>query len=101
MSRGMRKAMFSRDHPGPSLSQQCDLLSISRSSFYYAPSGGREETLTLMRRIDELFLKYPFYGSQPDGASVTARRHLRWPSPGTRIDALDGIGSNLSGPKNR
>ena len=64
MSRGMRKAMISRDHPGLSLSQQCGLLSISRSSFYYAPTGECEETLTLMRRIDELFLKYPFYGSR-------------------------------------
>ena len=64
MSPGMRKAMISRDHPGLSLSQQCGLLSISRSSFYYAPTGECEETLTLMRRIDELFLKYPFYGSR-------------------------------------
>ena len=64
MSRGMRKAMISRDHPGLSLSQQCGLLSISRSSFYYTPTGECEETLTLMRRIDELFLKYPFYGSR-------------------------------------
>ena len=54
MSRGMRKAMISRDRPGLSLSQQCDLLSISRSSFYYAPSGECEDTLTLMRRIDEV-----------------------------------------------
>ena len=82
MSRGMRKAMISRDHSGPSLSQQCDLLSISRSSFYYAPTGECEETLTLMRRIDELFLKFPFYGVAPDDASVTARRHLRWPATG-------------------
>ena len=64
MSPGMRKAMISRDHPGLSLSQQCGLLSISRSSFYYAPTGECEETLTLMRRIDELFLKHPFYGSR-------------------------------------
>ena len=64
MSRGMCRAMISRDHPGLRFRQQCDLLSISRSSFYYAPTGVLEETLTLMRRIDELFLKYPFYGSR-------------------------------------
>ena len=46
--------MISREHPGLSLSQQCGLLSISRSSFYYAPTGECEETLTLMRRIDEV-----------------------------------------------
>jgi putative transposase len=64
MSRGKRKAMVTRDQPALSLSQQCRLVSISRSSFYYAPKGESEENLSLMRRIDELFLKYPFYGSR-------------------------------------
>ncbi len=64
MSRGERKAMIARDGPGPSLSRRCRLLSISRSSFYYAPKGESPENLILMRRIDELFLKYPFYGSR-------------------------------------
>jgi putative transposase len=64
MSRGERKAMVRRDHPGLSLSRQCGLLSISRSSFYYVLKGESSSSLALMRRIDELFLKYPFYGSR-------------------------------------
>ncbi len=64
MSRGERKAMITRDAPDLSLSRQCRLLSISRSSFYYAPKGESPENLALMRRIDELFLKHPFYGSR-------------------------------------
>ena len=64
MSRGERKAMIRRDHPDLSLSQQCQVLAISRSSFYYAPKGESPSSLALMRRIDELFLKYPFYGSR-------------------------------------
>ena len=64
MSRGERKATIRRDHPDLSLSRQCRLLSISRSSFYYAPKGESASSLALMRRIDELFLKYPFYGSR-------------------------------------
>jgi len=64
MSRGERKAMVARDHPGLSLSRQCRLVSISRSSFYHEPKGESPESLALMRRIDELFLKYPFYGSR-------------------------------------
>ena len=47
-----------------SLSRQCELVSISRSSFYYTPRGESAENLALMRRIDELFLRYPFYGSR-------------------------------------
>lgn len=56
--------MVRRDVPGLSLSRQCEILSISRSSFYYAPKGESPDNLTLMRRIDELFLRYPFYGSR-------------------------------------
>ncbi len=64
MSRGERQAMIRRDHPGLSLSRRCRVLAIGRSSFYYAPKGESLENLALMRRIDELFMKYPFYGSR-------------------------------------
>ncbi len=64
MSRRDRKAMMRRDHPALSLSRQCEVLSISRSSFYYALKGESPEDLSLMRRIDELFMKHPFYGSR-------------------------------------
>ena len=56
--------MVVRDHPALSLSRQCRLLSIRRSSLYYEPVGESAETLALMRRIDDLFLKYPFYGAR-------------------------------------
>ena len=64
MSRGERKAMIQRARSELSLSRQCEILAISRSSFYYAPKGESLETLALMRRIDELFLNYPFFGSR-------------------------------------
>jgi len=64
MSRGERKAMITPGHSDLSLSRQCRLLSISRSSFYYGPRGESPENLALMRRIDELFLRYPFYVSR-------------------------------------
>ncbi len=64
MSRGERKAMIGCDQPELSLSRRCEILAISRSSFYYTPKGESPVNLALMRRIDELFLKYPFYGSR-------------------------------------
>jgi putative transposase len=64
MSRGDRKAMIVPDRPGLSLSRQCRLLSISRSSFYYTPRGESPENLGLMRRLDEMFLRHPFFGSR-------------------------------------
>ena len=54
--------MITRDAPELSLSRQCRLLSIGRSAaFYYACTrGASPSSLALqMRRIDELFMKYP------------------------------------------
>lgn len=39
-------------------------MGLSRSSFYYHPTGETEENLTLMRLMDEQHLKTPFYGSR-------------------------------------
>lgn len=47
-----------------SISRQCELLGIPRSSYYYEPRPESEFNLRLMRRIDETFLEYPFYGSR-------------------------------------
>ena len=45
--------MIGPDHPDLSIGQQCKLLSIARSSYYYEPKGETEQNLGLMRRIDE------------------------------------------------
>jgi putative transposase len=46
------------------LARQCRLVGISRSSLYYRPKAPDAPTLELMRRIDEQYLKTPFYGSR-------------------------------------
>jgi putative transposase len=46
------------------LTRQCQLLDLSRSSVYYQPLGVSREDLALMRLIDEIHLKRPFYGSR-------------------------------------
>ena len=56
--------MIEREHDSLSLTRQCRLLELSRSSLYYRPVGESAATLALMRRIDELYLRYPFYGSR-------------------------------------
>ena len=64
MSPGTRKEMIQSDHPNLSLSAQCRVLNISRSTLYYRPMGQNAETLSLMKAIDKLFTKYPFFGSR-------------------------------------
>jgi len=55
--------MIARDHELP-LSRQCELLGLARSTAYYQPLPLSEADLLLMRRIDELHLKWPFLGSR-------------------------------------
>ena len=56
--------MIEREHQSLSVSRQCRLLGVSRSTLYYRPLGESAQTLELLRRIDELYLQYPFYGSR-------------------------------------
>ena len=56
--------MIDRSHPRLSLRAQCALVAIGRSSIYYRPKGESPETPALMRKIDALFMKYPFHGSR-------------------------------------
>jgi putative transposase len=55
--------MIKREHALP-LSQQCRLLNLSRSSLYYDAVAPGVRDLELMRLIDEIHLKWPFYGSR-------------------------------------
>jgi len=58
----MKRANVEPEQAMIPVSRQCELLDLSRSSFYYEPSGETEVNLTLMRLIDEQFTKRPFYG---------------------------------------
>ena len=56
--------MVDREHELPVV-RQCELLSLSRSTFYYQGNPEASEAdLNLMRRLDEMHLKRPFYGSR-------------------------------------
>lgn len=48
----------------PSMRRQCELLGVNRSSLYYEPVAPDAEELELMRRMDELHLAHPFFGSR-------------------------------------
>jgi putative transposase len=43
---------------------QCRLLKIARSTLYYRPAPVDLDDLAVMRRMDELYLASPFYGSR-------------------------------------
>lgn len=49
-------------HPRISIARQCELLGLSRSSFYYVAQGESAENLQLMRLLDAQYTRTPFYG---------------------------------------
>lgn len=55
--------MIDREDDRISLSRQAQLLQISRASLYYEPIVNLEEIRT-MNAIDEIYTRYPFYGSR-------------------------------------
>ena len=64
MSVPERRAMVER--PGETLSvrRQCALLNLARSGVYRPGPATGADDLAMMRLIDELHLKWPFYGSR-------------------------------------
>jgi len=69
---------------GLPVTRQCQLLNLNRSTVYYPPSPVSADDLRLMRRIDEMYLKRPFYGSrrlrdwlQDEGITVNRKRVQR------------------------
>ncbi|MBY3757268.1 IS3 family transposase [Azospirillum formosense] len=71
MSVGRRRELIKPEHPSLSITRQCTLVSISRSSYYGPAKGEPAANLEVMRRIDEQFLETPWYGSRQ------MTRHLR------------------------
>jgi putative transposase len=59
-----RHNLIDHDHPEFSVSRQCALLDLPRSTLYYQPKPVRESTLLIMARIDALYLEDPGSGSR-------------------------------------
>jgi putative transposase len=67
-----------------SVRRQCELLGMNRSTWYYEPVPESAVNLALMRRIDEQYLRRPYFGSRrmavwlrAAGATVNRKRVQR------------------------
>jgi len=56
--------MIDSDHSRLSITRQCRLVSVARSTFYYTGKGETPFNLELMRMIDEQFMETPYYGTR-------------------------------------
>jgi putative transposase len=70
----LKRRWIDPEHSALSIVRQCELLGLSRSTWYYAGQSESQENLELMRRIDRQFLKTPFYGSRRMAAVLGVNR---------------------------
>lgn len=56
--------MIEPEHLTISISRQCELLGLARSSWYYQAVPETAENLALLRLIDEEYTRHPFFGSR-------------------------------------
>ena len=89
-----RKSMI-QAKPGLSVTRQCQLLAVPRSSAYTRLQEALPADLDVMRQLDELHLKWPFYGSRrllcgaaTPGVSGKSEAY-------STVDAQDGAPSDL------
>lgn len=57
-----KRGLIDPAHPRISIARQCELVGLSRSSFYDVAQGESAENLRLMRLLDEQYTRTPFYG---------------------------------------
>lgn len=69
-----------------SISTQAELLGISRGSIYYEPRPIDDLTLSVMKKIDEIYTRRPYYGSRRMAHEVS--NQLAIPINRKRIQAL-------------
>ena len=108
MSAPARRAKVERAGAELSVRRQCALLNVARSGVYRPQPEASAEDLALMRRIDELYLEKPFYGSRrmtfdlnEEGRKVNRKRVQRL----MRLMGLEGLvprpGTSKAAPGNK
>ena len=73
---------------GLSVRQQCELMGIARGAYYYEPRPESAGNLAVMRRLDELHLERPVYGSLRLAAQL---RREGWNVNRKRVRRLMGL----------
>lgn len=86
MSRVEKQSLIDWHHRDISVSRQCQLLDLNRTTLYYKPAEPSEEEIKIKHRIDEIYTEFPYYGYRriteqlkKDGFEIgttAVRRHM-------------------------
>jgi len=80
------------------IERQCDLLGLSKSTYYYEPKSERAENLLYMRLMDEQYMKTPFYGVGQMTYFLRRAGHPVNPKRVRRLLRLMGLQAICPGP---
>jgi putative transposase len=69
-----RRQWIDPTHPRLTVHRQCELLGVSRSTYYYQPQPETAQNLLLLRKLDQLYMKRPFYGSRKMAVELEVNR---------------------------
>jgi len=100
LTRDERVKLLDRENNEIPLQEQCELLSLNRTSLYYQPAGPSAAEIAIKRRIDEIYTAHPYYGSRR--ITVTLQKEIAISRPTVqhymREMAIAGVcpGPNLS-----
>lgn len=87
------------EHRQLSIRRQCELLGLSRASYYARPAAESEENLRLMRLIDEQYTRTPFYGSRRMTAHLVKQGYCLNRKRTQRLMRLMGLEGLAPGPR--
>jgi len=73
----IKRQCIDPNHPQIPVTRQCELLGISRSSYYYRSTGDNSYNLALMRLIDEEYTRNPIYGVARMTAVLRRKRYIQ------------------------
>ena len=80
----MKRGFVEPSRSDISITRQCTLIGLSRSSFYFTPATESLENLEIMRLVDEEYMRHPFLGYRKfkpylakQGLAVNHKRILR------------------------
>lgn len=94
------RSLINPGHPKLTILRQCELLGLSRSTYYYEPAPETQENLELMKLIDALYTKRPFLGSRKMVTELAREHDLKVNRKRVqRLMRLMGIESVLPGPR--
>jgi putative transposase len=91
VSSEQRRGWIEWQQPALSITRQCELVGVPRSTVYYEPVAVSAAELELMRRLDAQYTQTPFYGSRRMTAWLHTQGYVVNRKRVTRLLALLGL----------